>query len=769
MTYGGLMLKINTKFRFIIAFYMAIPLSVMIIYAKDTPLFQNPDFQGVLGICLAVSLLLLVCSPFLWGLRWLFLGQLTNVTKACTGIKKGRYTFFTLPNEPSFDSGENEMVALMRDMNWMIRQIQSRETELEGQVVRRTQALEETNAALVSARDAANASARSKSEFLATMSHEIRTPMNAIINLSGLALKRSLDPNQKEYLEIIHSSSSALLGIINDILDFSKMDADKLRLETIPLDIRNIFEEIMDMFKCQISDSPVEMILDIDPTVPETILGDPLRLRQVLTNLISNAVKFTKQGKILIHVDVGETDEQSASLNFSVMDTGVGINSNALSTLFTPFTQEDGSTTREFGGTGLGLAISQKLVGLMGGTITAESHKGEGACFSFTLTVNEPEYADKKAPLPGIPAARQTQTPEKLKILIVEDNQINQIVAREIFKSVGIDPVIVSGGQQAIDQIESQDYHAVIMDVQMPGMDGYQTTRIIREKGYDTIPIIAMTANAMAEDRQKGMYAGMTAYITKPVDPDTLFSTMETCLGIHIPQPENSDTTDRPQPLLHHDALPEELPGFDVEDAMKRLKGDMDTFKEVILQFYADNKDMVTFLYHVMSDQTALDAEIHRIKGVCATLSATALHRAVSDLETLVKGTAQQTSPQHPEIQACMRRIETEMVLVEKTVQNLSDPIPRDPQNSVSHFPNDTMEKIEELGQLIEQNSLSAKAFSKKLAAELSGTSLSPEAHQLEIQIKRFEFTKARQTFKNLSDAFASAIVKTAEPKETKL
>ena len=886
------MLKIKTKFRLLIAFYMLIPPAVIIAYTQGSSFFNDPDFQGAMGVSLAVVILVVFCNPLLIGIKWLVLRQLTHISRVCADIKVGNYTFFTLPNEPNDDSDENEMVALMRDMNWMFHHIRYRHTELEDLVSRRTRDLEEANRALVKARDAAEDSARAKSEFLTTMSHEIRTPMNAVINLSGLALKKCTDPSQKEYLEIIHASSTALLGIINDILDFSKVDAGKLVLESIPLNIRNLFEEIMDMFKIQASDLPVEMVLGIDPAVPRSFYGDPLRLRQVLTNLISNAVKFTKQGEILIQVGVQEKTPDRVLLCFSVKDTGVGIEQQALDTLFCPFTQEDGSTTREFGGTGLGLAISQKLVCLMGGSIEVESRKGEGACFSFTLKVKPAPALESRAVLPlgqtrgqtaqilmknpnaeqillnyltdfgleakgrngseaGCPFAgilRQSNPPptlvlldsdmdpalvdnmlthfrnlssqipiiaigraplnqdrstpewaagfvpkpvkqsilfdtimevftshqaerpvtgntaglpakaeKQLRILVVEDNQINQTVAREVFSAVGINPVIASDARQALEHIKCLKFHAVLMDIQMPGMDGYQATRLIREMGFADLPVIAMTANAMAEDRQKGLDAGMTAYITKPVDPENLFSTLETCLGVEIFKP--GQYCPAPEP-----AQPERFPGFDLADALRRMKGDQTLFEELIAQFYADNQNMTDRLYTLMpAPSDRLAGEVHRLKGTCATLSAQTLARALEKFERRIKEAPDSLSPQDPETAGCMQDIEQEMARIKSTVETLAGALQHGTEQSPgAGFPEDITDKIERLGRLIEQNSLSAKAFSSQLAAELAHTSLSSRAGRLESQIKRFEFSMARQTFELLLSDLGAARGKTA-------
>ncbi len=377
------MLKIKTKFRLVIAAYMFLPLSGIMLFAYDTPMYDTPAFQGALGVGVAAAIFLAFCTPYLLSLKWVFMSQLARISSAISRIKKGNYTYFSLPNEPSETGDENEVVALMRDMNWMIRQIEYREAELEDRVQMRTCELEMANAELVRARDAANASALAKSQFLATMSHEIRTPMNAIIGMSDLALKANRDPAQSEHLTVINTASKSLLKIINDILDFSKMEAGKLVPEAIPIRLRDILKGAADLFKGQVRESAVKFFLDISSDVPETVTGDPLRLHQVLVNLLSNAFKFTEQGEVCL---AARPEADAADhIRFSVRDTGVGMDEAAQKELFTPFTQADGSTTRKFGGTGLGLAISRKIICLMGSDICLESCPDQGSCFTFVL------------------------------------------------------------------------------------------------------------------------------------------------------------------------------------------------------------------------------------------------------------------------------------------------------------------------------------------------------------------------------------------------
>ncbi|MCG8637853.1 MAG: ATP-binding protein, partial [Desulfobacterales bacterium] len=811
---------------------------------------------------------------------WIFLGQLTGIYRICSDIKNGRYTYFTLPNEPTDDSGENEMVALMRDMNWMIRQIESRETELEDRVARRTRALKESNTALVAARDAANASARAKSEFLTTMSHEIRTPMNAIIGMSDLAMKNNREKALDEYLSIIHSSSSSLLGIINDILDFSKMDAGKLMLEKIPVQIRDLLEEIADMFKGGLSDEHVELILDISPAVPGIIPGDPLRLRQVLTNLISNAVKFTREGQIIVKVDMAQAEEDAAAIAFSVRDSGIGIEQDALKTLFVPFTQADGSITRKFGGTGLGLAISGKLVALMGGEIRVESQKGAGSCFSFTLDLDRDQIRERiRFDLPGyfrdqriLTAVKNPYTekiihsflkdfsltpinrdngdqaalaiidtalgeqavtaliekqgdstpivavgtllkegkppawahrfipkPVKqsllfdtlveifddqnlsplirgshsgtsrgnriknrdLKILVVEDNGINRKVAKEIFNSVGIKPVMADSGAMALERIATGSFHAVLMDVQMPLMDGYQTTREIRRTAPD-LPVIAMTANAADEDREKGRRAGMTGYVTKPVNPEILFRALENCLGTRIIQTLNDLGS---PPVFPRNP---DLPGIDTEDALTRLKGNQNMLEDLIVEFADAHRNAAERLAALARDKDAagLTALAHKLKGIAGNISARDLGRSFADLEQLVRPAANlpPTSEQKrvwddPGIGLCIGKIAKLMEELLSTADSLNPPAGELSNTGTADLPRDILDTLSELGRLISQNSLTAKAFSRGLAASLSGTSFKERAQQLETQIKRFEFQKAKVTFDTLEKAVKTCVL----------
>ena len=383
------------------------------------------------------------------------------------------------------------------------------------------------------ARDLAEKNARAKSEFLANMSHEIRTPMNAILGMVHLLAGTGLTGKQSGYVTQAEHSATLLLNIINDILDFSKIEAGRLTMEHIVFSPAVMARSVRDMVKNQIGTKPVELSLYIDPAVPDEILGDPLRLEQVLLNLANNAVKFTGEGEVALRVSPAEDPPPPGSslLLFEVIDTGIGMSEQQVASLFTPFTQADSSTTRKYGGTGLGLAISRSLVGLMNGTIWCESTPGKGSRFAFTGRFDLPGEDDLAA-LP--PTEEAPPDPDDdfaslagMRVLLAEDNPINQIIATELLAAKEVFVDTADSGLEALKALERADYDIVLMDIQMPEMDGLEATAKIRENPrHADLPIIAMTAHAMVGDREISLSGGMNDHLTKPIDPILLYAAL---------------------------------------------------------------------------------------------------------------------------------------------------------------------------------------------------------------------------------------------------
>jgi CheY-like chemotaxis protein/two-component sensor histidine kinase len=367
--------------------------------------------------------------------------------------------------------------------------------------------------------------AAAKDAFVANMSHELRTPMNAVLGMAHLLGTTQLSKEQARYLEMIRASGQSLLGILNDILDFSKMQAGKVALHPVRFKLDDVMQALASIMSVSAGDKKLALRMVVEPDVPRMLVGDALRLQQVLVNLAGNAIKFTERGEVSVRVQ--RMSSVPLMLRFSVRDTGIGMNQEQLARLFSPFTQGDLSITRRFGGTGLGLVISRNLIEMMGGTIEVESEPGKGAEFRFTLQLTAADGDET----PGAPAAPASPALDGVRILLVEDNPINQNVARGILEQAHAVVAVADNGQLALELLRTHDFDLVLMDVQMPVMDGFTATQKIRNELGLTLPVIAMTAGVMESEREQCMRAGMDDFIAKPIDVEQMFATLARYAG----------------------------------------------------------------------------------------------------------------------------------------------------------------------------------------------------------------------------------------------
>ncbi|MCD9013988.1 hybrid sensor histidine kinase/response regulator [Parachryseolinea silvisoli] len=489
---------------------------------------------------------------------------------------------------------------------------------------------------MMRARELAENSMKVKEIFLANMSHEIRTPMNAILGFTRLLFETPLTAEQKSYIDAIHFSGENLLVIINDILDLSKIQSGKTTLEKSVFNIRELVNGIVGLLRPKALEKGISLTSIVHHPVPTTIKGDPVRLNQILTNLISNGIKFTEKGGVTLEINSSAPKKHQCILEFKVRDTGIGIPADKHATIFESFVQASSDTTKKYGGTGLGLAIVKNLVELQDGKISLSSTDGHGSTFTVHLPCEEVTQENKQhqsSPLRTSPAVESLEQLIGAEILVVEDNPLNQMLARKVLQKAGCNVDIASNGLQALERIKMKQYEVILMDIQMPEMDGFETTRHVRtqlQPPVSEVPIIAMTAHAFGSDVAKCLAVGMNDYISKPFKADDLYLKL-----LKFVQPSPT----RVVPFKRNDALPHHK--IDLS-ALHELAGDNDVFiDELVLEYNRQTPAFVEKLKGYTKSQNfeAIRFICHQIRYSYGILSMAALDKALDEISTLLKMT----------------------------------------------------------------------------------------------------------------------------------
>ena len=550
----------------------------------------------------------------------------------------GRTDQFLVLRKP-FDAIEVRQLALSLTAKSALRDVQLRHMEKLARVVNeRTRAI-----------SAAESASRAKSNFLANMSHEIRTPLNGVTGMLELLTSTTLDEQQRRYVHGAQSSADCLMSLINGILDFSKIEQGMLELDPVDFNLHQLIHDVADIMAPAARKSGLEIVCELSPDLPKWVSADNGRLRQILLNLVSNAVKFTEKGRVSIEAQKQYTDIGDLMVRIAVSDTGIGIPVDRRHRLFKLFSQVDGSTTRRFGGTGLGLALCKKLVELFGGEIGVESESEKGSTFWFTVCLQPPleEHPVEKAEANGTSDLMRTETlaeqsSRDFRVLVAEDYEINQVVVREFLRRFGLECEIVGDGQVAVDRAKTGEFDMILMDCQMPLMDGLQAARVIRDaetpdhglsRNGKRIPIIALTANAVAGDREECLEAGMDDYLTKPITCQALTNML--LRWMPIPQSKGLEPIPNETAQRVSVGSASVAEAFDVEQLLSQCFGDSDLAIELLNMFELRGRQSLRDLEDAIAGNNRLAVQhlSHGVKGVAANLCALRLRESAGALE----------------------------------------------------------------------------------------------------------------------------------------
>jgi len=615
------------------------------------------------------------------------------------------------------------------------------------------------------AKEAAEKTTQSKNEFLANMSHEIRTPMNAIIGFSNLALQNELSPKLRNYLQTISGSARNLLHLINDILDFSKLEARHLEIESVDFQLDEVIRNTSDLVSLKAQEKNIQLTVSIAQNVPNELIGDPLRLNQVLLNLANNAIKFTSSGHVIIRVDAIDITGDTCQLKFSVEDTGIGMSEEHLSKLFKPFSQADSSITRKYGGTGLGLAISKHLVEIMGGRIQVESQLDKGSIFYFTINLIRRERDFKRLsgtdsvwnqPISQKTKAAELRNIKGAKILLVEDNIINQQLTTEILKEIGLHVEISNNGQEALEQLDKTKYDLILMDVQIPVMSGLETTTLIRKISHlKDIPIVAMTAHDTVRTKKECLAVGMNDFITKPLDIELLFSILIKWLAPR--SQKDGEKTDQPLPgpetITSCADLPDSLPGINLAEGLGRLQSNKRLYLNLLTSFlnhYATVENEIAQTIQA-SDYRVVAVKAHTIKGAAANLSLVDVADSAGQLEEKAQGDDRE------EILVALQRFMDRMAVARQSIRSLPN-VGKDDDRSLPLAESMDMVALSslfrELYLFLKNHDLRAATQFDLLKKQIKGREFDAELNRMEQMLANLDFVNARDALDLLAIKF---------------